>query len=183
MLRPMTVAPMPAVPRSKKSSSTPVSPPDSPNMARPPRVWNTHSCSSGPPTPSGFSSPWSGPAPKPSREMAKLWTRSLGMRVLGGGRHPLAHDAGRAAGLHGDAVEAVGRLHSALLVGDDEQLGLVAELVHEVEEAVQVDVVEGGLDLVEQVERRRAAAEDGEQERQGGEGALAAREQREVGHG
>src|SRR5205807_3417368 len=108
------------------------------------------------------------------------WTRSLGMRVLGGGRHALAHDAGRAAGLHGDAVEAVGRLHSALLVGDDEQLGLVAELVHKVEEAMEVDVVEGGLDLVEQVEGGGPAAEDGEEEGERRQRALAAREQREL---
>ena len=47
----------------------------------------------------------------------------------GAGADLLADHAGRAAGLHGDAVEAVGRLHRALLVAHDDQLGLVAELV------------------------------------------------------
>ena len=64
-----------------------------------------------------------------------------------------------AAGRHRDAVEAVGGLHRALLVRDDEQLRLVAELVHEVEEPVEVHVVERGLDLVEQVEGRGPGAE------------------------
>ena len=57
-----------------------------------------------------------------------------------------------------------------------------AELVDQAEEAVQVDVVERGLDLVHHVERRRAAAEHGEQERQRGEAALAARQQRQLLH-
>ena len=52
----------------------------------------------------------------------------------------------------------------------------------EVEEAVEVHVVEGGLDLVHHVEGRRAAAEHGEEERQRGERALATREQRQLAH-
>ena len=63
-----------------------------------------------------------------------------------------------------------------------EQLRLVAELVHEVEEAVQVHVVERGLDLVHHVEGRRPAAEHGEQERQRGERPLATRQQRQLAH-
>ena len=50
------------------------------------------------------------------------------------------------------------------------------------EEAVQVDVVERGLDLVHHVERRRPAAEHGEQVRQRGQAALAARQQRQLLH-
>ena len=73
-----------------------------------------------------------------------------------GGVDLLGDDLRRAAGLHGDAVEAVGGLHGALLVADDDELGLVAELGHQAEEAVEVDVVEGGLDLVHHVEGRRA---------------------------
>src|SRR5688500_3631039 len=72
-------------------------------------------------------------------------------------RDLLAQHSRRAAGLHRHAVEAVGGLHRALLVADDDELRFLAELVHEVEEAVQVDVVEGGLDLVHHVERRRTA--------------------------
>ena len=87
-----------------------------------------------------------------------------------------------AAGLHRDAVEDVGGLHRALLVAHDEELRLLAELVHEVEEAVEVHVVERGLDLVHHVEGRRPAAEHREQERQRGERALAAGEQRQLPH-
>ena len=58
----------------------------------------------------------------------------------------------------------------------------MAELAHQAEEAVEVDVVERGLDLVHQVEGRGPAAEDGEEEGQRGHGALAAREQRDPAH-
>src|SRR6478609_8338891 len=40
------------------------------------------------------------------------------------GGDALADHVGRAAGLHGHAVEAVGGLHRALLVAHDDQLGL-----------------------------------------------------------
>ena len=70
--------------------------------------------------------------------------------------------------MHGDAVEAVGRFHGALLVADDDELGLGPELVDEVEEAVQVHVVQGGFDLVQEIEGRGPAAEHGKQEGQGG---------------
>ena len=98
------------------------------------------------------------------------------------GRDPLGEDLGRAAWLHRDADEAVGRLHRALLVADDEQLGVGPELGDEPEEAVKVDVVERGLHLVHHVEGRRAAPEHGEQEGQRGEGPLAARQQRQLLH-
>src|SRR5438552_15012026 len=41
-------------------------------------------CSSSPPTPSGSFSPWRGPAPYPSSEIEKLWTRSLDMESFSG---------------------------------------------------------------------------------------------------
>ncbi len=91
--------------------------------------------------------------------------------------HSLADDLGRGARHHGHAIEGVGGLHRALLVGDDQQLGLVAELVDQLEEALEVHVVQRRLDLVHQVEGRRARAEDGEQEGQCGHRTLAAREQ------
>ena len=47
----------------------------------------------------------------------------------GGAGHPLGHDLRRAARLHRDAEQAVAGLHRALLVADDEQLRLAAELV------------------------------------------------------
>jgi hypothetical protein len=43
----------------------------------------------------------------------------------------------------------------------DQQLRFGAELVQQIEEPVQVDVVESGLNLVHHVKRRRAAAENG----------------------
>ena len=77
MLRPMIVAPTPSSPRAMKSSSRPVSPPSSPISARWLRVANAHACRRLPPTPSGCSRSWPGPAAKPSTDMAKLCTRSL----------------------------------------------------------------------------------------------------------
>ena len=47
---------------------------------------------------------------------------------------------------------------------------------------MEVDVVERGLDLVEQIEGRRAGAEHREQERQRGERTLAAGQQRQSTH-
>ena len=47
---------------------------------------------------------------------------------------------------------------------DDDQLGVVAELVDKVQETVEIDVVERRLDLVHDIERRRPAAKDGEEE-------------------
>jgi hypothetical protein len=43
------------------------------------RVPNIHWCSSRPRLPSGFSRLWSGPAPKPSSEIEKPATRTLGI--------------------------------------------------------------------------------------------------------
>jgi hypothetical protein len=82
--------------------------------------------------------------------------------------------------LHRDAVQAVGRFHRALLVAHDDELRLLAELVHELEESVQVDVVERGLDLVHHVERRRATTEHGEQERERGQRTFATGQQRQL---
>ena len=63
MLRPMIVAPKPALPRAANSSSRPSTPPPAPNMVWKVRVATNQSCRRSPPTPSGLSSPWSGPAP------------------------------------------------------------------------------------------------------------------------
>ncbi len=94
-------------------------------------------------------------------------------------RNAFADDPGRASRSHGYAVEAVGGFHGSLLVADHQQLGFGSELVHEVEEAVQVDVVEGGLHFVHEVERRRPAPEHREEEGHGGQAPFAARKQRQ----
>src|SRR5512142_1276292 len=82
MLRPRIQAPIPVKPCSAIPLSMPVSPPSWPCIFRHLRDWKNHSISSGPRTPSGFWRSWSGPAPKPSREIAKLRTRSFDMAFL-----------------------------------------------------------------------------------------------------
>ena len=64
----------------------------------------------------------------------------------------LRHHARRPTRRHRDAVEHVTGFHRALLVRDDHELRVGAELVHEIQEPVQVYVVQRGLDLVEQIE-------------------------------
>ena len=95
-------------------------------------------------------------------------------------RQPARDDLGDAVAGHRDAVQAVGRLHRALLVRDDDELRAVGEAAQEREEAVDVEVVERGLDLVEDVERARPGEEDGEQERERGQRLLAAGQQRQA---
>ena len=51
-------------------------------------------------------------------------------------------------------------------MGDDDELGAVGEPTHELQEPIDVGVVERGLDLVEDVEGRRAGQEHAEDERQ-----------------
>src|SRR2546421_6845874 len=84
MFRPMICAPMPSPKRLAKSLSGPVVPPVFPFISRNARVPMYQPCSSSPPTPSGSFSPWRGPAPYPSSEIAKLWTRSLDMESFSG---------------------------------------------------------------------------------------------------
>src|SRR4030095_4874635 len=103
-----------------------------------------------------------------------------GVLVEGARAQPPAHDLADPVGLHGNAVEGVGGLHGAALVAHDQQLGVLAGVVEQVEEAVQVDVVKGGLDLVEDVEGAGPGPEDGEVEGQGDQAALAARAQGEA---
>src|SRR5574337_1283007 len=79
MLRPRIQAPMLSKPFAAAALSTPVSPPSCPCRLRQTRLWKNHSISSGPFTPSGCCRSWSGPAPNPSMEIEKLWTRSLDM--------------------------------------------------------------------------------------------------------
>src|SRR5215207_1777872 len=86
---------------------------------------------------------------------------------------------GDAVAGHRDAVEAVGGLHRALLVRDDDELRAVGEAAQQRQEAVDVEVVERRLDLVEDVERARPGEEDREQEGERGHRLLAARQQRQ----
>ena len=100
--------------------------------------------------------------------------------VLRGAPGELSGDHARdPVAAHAHAVERVGGVHRALLVRDDDELGAVRVALHELEEAVDVDVVERGLDLVEDVERARPREEDGEHERERHQRLLAAGEQRQ----
>ncbi len=93
--------------------------------------------------------------------------------------HPLRDHRRDAVVAHGDAVERVGDLHRRLLVGDDDQLGDLTQLLEQADEPPQVDVVERGLDLVHHVERRRPGPEDRHQHRHRRQRLLATGQQRE----
>ncbi len=67
-------------------------------------------------------------------------------------------------------------------MADHQQLGIVAELLQQAQEPVQVHVVEGCLHLVHHVEGRRATPEDSEQECQGRQRPLTTGEQRQLLH-
>src|SRR5688572_1091634 len=78
MLRPKIQAPRFSNERAAKSLSMPVVPPSRLRTFRwKVRVGRNHWCSCSPPRPSGWSCLWSGPAPKPSADMLKAFTRSL----------------------------------------------------------------------------------------------------------
>ena len=98
---------------------------------------------------------------------------------LSASRRPLADHGRDAVAAHRDAVERVADLHGALLVGDHEQLGVLAQLLVDLQQAAEVGVVERGLDLVEDVERRGPGLEERHQERHRDQRPLAAGEQRE----
>src|SRR3954452_24025216 len=102
--------------------------------------------------------------------------------TLGGfafAREAARDDLRHAVVAHRHAVERVGGVHRALLMGDDDELRALRVAAQEREEAVDVEVVERGLDLIEDVERTRPRQEDSEQEGDRGHRLLAAREQRE----
>src|SRR6266568_6251314 len=101
-----------------------------------------------------------------------------GLGGLAGG-YLLADYGGDAVAAHGDAVEAVGGLHRAALVGDDDELGTLPQLLEDQEQPLQVGVVQGRFHLVEHVERRGAGFEDREEVGDGGQRPLPAGQQRQ----
>lgn len=76
--------------------------------------------------------------------------------------------------LHRDAVEDVGGLHRAAAVGDDNELGAVRHAAQILRIARDVYVVQRGLDLIEEAERRGVDAQDGEIDRDSDQRLLAA---------
>src|SRR3546814_5181230 len=83
---------------------------------------------------------------------------------------------------HGNAGQLLRGLHRRLVVGDEQELYLLAHLRDHGGEAADVGLVERRVDLVEQAERRRVELEDREHQRHGGHRLLAARKQRTVRH-
>ncbi len=74
---------------------------------------------------------------------------------------------------HRHAIHYVGAGHGALRVGDDDELRVVDEAVEHLDEAVDVRLVERGVELVEHAERAGLDHVDREQQRDGGHRALA----------
>ena len=72
--------------------------------------------------------------------------------------------------------------HRRLVVGDEQELHLLAHLADHRGEAADVGFVQRRVDLVEQAERRGIEAEDREHQRHRGHRLLAAGQQRDVGH-
>jgi hypothetical protein len=81
-------------------------------------------------------------------------------RLSPGSRQLDAHDLAHALLFHRDAVENVRHRDRALVVGDDQELGVGGEIRDQGVEAADVGVVERGVDLVEQEERRGPHLED-----------------------
>ena len=68
------------------------------------------------------------------------------------------------------------------VVRDHDELRLLRELLQDFAEAHDIGVIESGVHLVQQAERRRIRLKEGEEQCGGDHRALAAREQREVLH-
>ena len=90
--------------------------------------------------------------------------------VLG---HADADGFGDAELLHGDAVDDIGAVHGALVVGDDDELAVGDEFVQHLEEAGDVRFVEGGVELVQHAEGAGFDHVDGEEQGDCGHAALA----------
>src|SRR5437763_1331177 len=65
-----------------------------------------------------------------------------------------AHQPGAPRFLHGHAVEHIGGFHRAAAVGDDDELGVAGHVADQAHEALVVDLVERGVDFVEDAEGR-----------------------------
>src|SRR3990170_5972276 len=86
-------------------------------------------------------------------------------------------DPGDALLLHSDADQLPRHLHCELVVADEQELCLLGHLAHQVAEALDVGVVQGPVNLVEQAERRRVELEHREHQRNCRKRLFSAREQ------
>src|SRR3989344_556806 len=73
---------------------------------------------------------------------------------------------------HGDAIEDAGAAHGLAVVGDNNELALLREVLNHVAVAAAVGLVEGGIGLVKDEERWRVDLAHGEDERDRGQGTL-----------
>lgn len=89
-------------------------------------------------------------------------------------------DAGDAFFGHGDAIDDIGASDGVLIMGNDEELGLGEETLEGLDEASDIGVVEGGIELIEEGEWARFDHIDGEEESDGGHGAFATGEEGDV---
>src|ERR1051326_4770353 len=79
--------------------------------------------------------------------------------------------------LHRDAIERAGRLHGTLVVRDHDELRVVGEFLQDAGEPVDIGVVEGGIDFIEDTERAGFYQVYGEQKCNGCQGFSPAGEQ------
>ncbi len=115
-------------------------------------------------------------AARPLRRPRRLL--DLGAAALG--RQAAREHLGDAVAAHRDAVEPVGGLHRALLVGDHDELRAIGVAAQQRQEAIEVEVVERRLDLVEDVEGAGPRKEDREQEGERRHRLLTAGQQRQA---
>src|SRR6266850_2095474 len=84
------------------------------------------------------------------------------------------NEAGEPWLLHGDAVEDIGGFHGLSVVGNDDELRPRAELAQHPDEPMDIRVIEGRINLVEDAEGAGTVIEDGEEQGQSGKGTLSA---------
>src|SRR5580765_902612 len=85
-----------------------------------------------------------------------------------------ADDFGNTGLLHGYPIEHASSLHCFAVVGDHDELGLRTHFANQASEASDVCLVERSIDFVQDTERTRLVAENGDQQRQRGHGFFSA---------
>jgi len=75
--------------------------------------------------------------------------------------------------LHGNAIDHIGDGHRFLAVGNDDELGVVQELVEDGDKASDIGFVERGIDLIEDTERTGSILKEGHDQRDRGQRFLA----------
>ena len=79
--------------------------------------------------------------------------------------------------LHGDPVEQIGHLDGPGMVGDEDELGSEGKLPDEGGKAIDVQIVQGSIHLVQHDKGAGSRGPQGHEEGDGPEGLLTAREE------